>query len=52
MRMGRDALPGNSPGNSDADAESAADVSRMHSVYDGSSGLQHFALLPVGPRLL
>ena len=45
-------LAGNAPGNANADAQSAANVSRSHTVYDGSSGLRCFSWLGAGPGLL
>ena len=36
----RQALPGDAPGNANADAQSAADATRSHTDYDGSSGMR------------
>ena len=38
LRGGGNALPGNSPGDADADAQCTTNVSRIHTDYDGSSG--------------
>jgi hypothetical protein len=43
LRSGSNALPGNSSGDADADAQCATNVSRVHTDYDGSSGLRCFS---------
>jgi hypothetical protein len=49
LRGTSNSLAGNVPGNANADAQSAADVSRSHTVYDGSSGLRCFSRLGADP---
>ena len=39
----------NSAGDANADTKSAADVSRFHTVYDGSSGLRYLSRKSAGP---
>jgi len=52
-RRGADnSLACNSAGDANADAESAADVSRFHTVYDGSSGSRCFSRFGAGQGLL
>jgi hypothetical protein len=51
LRPGGQALAGDAPGDAKTDAESAADVLRFHSVYDGSSGACRFAASPFIYRL-
>jgi hypothetical protein len=52
LRSAGNGLAGNPSYHADSDAESPADGSRSHSVYDGSSGPRRFALGYVLPGLL
>ncbi len=44
LGSGGNALAGDTPGYAQSDAQSAADLLRLHSVYDGSSGACRAAL--------
>lgn len=48
LRGTANALAGNAPKNAHADAESTADISGIHTVYDGSSGSRCLSWLDVG----
>jgi hypothetical protein len=49
LRMSCHPLPHNAPGDANADAQGAANDSRSHPVYDGSSGHGALRRLPQIP---
>ena len=49
---GSDSLAGNAPGDADTDTKGAANVSRFHTVYDGSSGSLYISRFGAGQGLL
>ena len=52
LRSTHDSSAGDAPCNANADAQSAADVLRSHSVYDGSSGSRCISRIGTGSGLL
>jgi hypothetical protein len=52
LRNTHDLPTGDAPCNANADAQSAADVLRSHSVYDGSSGSRCISRIGTGSGLL